>query len=163
MNPYLIVAKAAAALALIAVLTAFSFHQGAASVQSKWDAARLAQIAADDDLREKRESLNAVLAARQQEANATIKKDNDEANQKITFAAGAARAHGLYVPTAACNRSSSPATASSASSSDDATTGSGKLPDALADDLISEAERADKMTEGYRALQEFIQQNGLAP
>lgn len=163
MSPYLLMAKVCAVLALAAAIFVAGHHQGAASIQSKWDAARLAQASSDNDARVKREKENSDLRQTQVETNAEIKKANDEANQKITSAAGAARARGLYIPEAACNRPSSSATASSARSSDDATAGSGKLPIALANDLISEAERADRMTEGYRALQEFIKQNGLAP
>lgn len=163
MNPHLLMAKVAAAVALIAAIYAAGHHQGASGVQSAWDRAKLAQITADDDARAKREAENAEQAARQSETNASITKAVNVANTQISVTAAAARTRGLYLPATACNRPASPATASSAIGSDDAPAAAVKLPDDVADALIAEAERADKLTEGYRALQDFVKQNGLAP
>lgn len=113
---------------------------------------------------EREEKANDARIAEQQKQAAIIqfvRKEN--ANEIAKIHAGYATANRLRVPATICNQFAGSGKGTSSSGSNAATTGTIALPPEIEQSLYDLAQEADTMLANYRALQEFVKQNGLAP
>lgn len=106
---------------------------------------------------------DARLAEQQKQAaiNESIKKGH--ANEINKIRANYATTGRLRITAAACDQFAASGKAIGTSGSDAATTGTIALPEPIERDLRGLVMEADIMLANYRALQEFVKQNGLAP
>jgi hypothetical protein len=161
LTPYLLWIKLAAAAALIVGLFAFGHHQGAKSVQGKWDSAKAAQLTAENSAILQRTSDNTALAAAQAETTALLKKGYSNEITRITV--NRAAAGRLRIPAAACTGLAITAKADRPEGGYADATGAGLLPIEIDQNLRALMLEADTIVAGCRAGQGFITANGMAP
>ena len=152
-NPrvYLGIALCIAALYGFHTFKSKYIEQGKSAVYLEWKIA---------DAEREEKANDARLAEQQKQAaiNESIKKGHAHELSKIR--ASYATANRLRIPASACSQL---AEATSPSGSDAAITGTIALPETIDIGLRALVEEADTMLVNYRALQEFVKQNGLAP
>jgi len=143
----------------LCVATLYGFHafktryieDGKKAVYLEWKIA--------DTEREEKEN-EARIAEQQHQAaiNESIKKDHANEISKIHTSYSASKR--LRIPASACNQSTE---ATSASASDAAIAPTITLPESIESNLWDLMMEADIMLANYRALQEFVKLNKLAP
>lgn len=147
----------------LVLILAFGVHErnaGAAGVQKRWDAEKVAEKAANDLLVDKRREDNQSLAAKQKLDSSNIQRKHDE--EVANARAAAARSERMRIGTAIC-----PATgtteASGTSGGNGANTGTRLVPDDIDRDIRALEVRVEEAFAAGRAAQAFIRDNGLAP
>ena len=146
----------------LCIATLYGFHtfksryieQGKATVYQEWKIA-------DAEREEKENDARITEQKHQAEINESIKKDH--ANELNKIRTNYATANRLRIPASACDQFAGGGKGTGTSGSNAATTGTIALPAQIELGLRSLVEEADTMLANYRALQEFVKQNGLAP
>jgi hypothetical protein len=163
----ILLAKIGAVGVLIVGLYGIGHHQGEKAVQGRWDASKAALIASQVKLLEDHALEVAKLKDEQDATNRKISEDHEAALQKQgkkyeDRIAAINAAGGLRISRSIC---ASPVTTTTETASDSGhnedLTGTVKLPDEIANNLFSEARRADEIVEQARACQSWILQQGF--
>jgi hypothetical protein len=163
----LLLAKIGLVGALIVGLYVTGHHQGEKAVQARWDASKVifeadkAKLVADHDTE------IANLRKSQDENNLKVSADHEDALQKLgkkyeDRIAAINAAGGLRVSRSICSGSVATATETTSDSGhNEDLAGTVKLPDEIANNLFSEARRADEIVEQARACQSWIRAQGF--
>lgn len=134
-------------------LTGHYIEIGRKEVRTKWTIEKA-------EFEEKAKDARIAEQQKQATINESIKKGH--ANEIAKIHASYATVNRLRIPSSACNKFASTAEATSTGRNDAAPSRTIALPESIERDLYALAQEADTMLANYRALQEFIKQNGLA-
>jgi hypothetical protein len=145
-------------LALVALCLGCELH-GRHSVQAKWDAAVVAQKAADDAQIEIRNESNRMEARAQADRLTTIQKAHDDELVKVRSSIAGQR---LRVGTALCPAAGSTDTAST-SGGTGTDTGGGLVSENVQRAINDLEVKVESALAAGRAAQAFIRENGMAP
>lgn len=150
--------RIAALVAFAAALVAFGYVKGASHVHSEWDAAKAAQVAAENAAIGARVAANTKEAARQSEINATITKAKDEQIADIRARLAAER---MRLP-AFCSGPTATAETPRPSSSDGPDSTVRILPEQVERDIKALILQTEEVAATGRACQAFVTENGLS-
>lgn len=164
---WLLLAKIGAVCALFLGVYGFGHHEGENAVQARWNASKAAFEQSKAKLVAEHGKEIADLRAEQDATNRKVSQDHEAALQKqvrnYEDRIAAINAHGgLRVSASICPGSvaTTTKTASDSGHNEDLT-GTVKLPDQIANDLFSEARRADEIVEQLRSCQAWIVGQGF--
>ncbi|MBV8061444.1 MAG: hypothetical protein JO253_07995 [Alphaproteobacteria bacterium] len=163
-----IVLLAGAFYVALSIHDARKIKEGEAITQAKWDQDKLqraaAQAKADADQEERFQKMRTNFQQHNQEVSDDHQKAVDELNAKLVAARANVRAAGgLRIPSAGlCDGSGKAGTETHGTSGRDAdAAGTVALPEQTANDLLSLADEADRVTEIARSCQAWIRKQGF--
>lgn len=146
----------------LCIATLYGFHilktryieEGKSLIYQEWKIA-------DAEREEKANDARIAEQQKQASINESIKKGH--AHELAKIHTSYATANRLRLPSTVCDQFAASGKGTSASGGDAAVTGTVALPEPIERDLRGLAMEADTMLANYRALQEFVKQNRLAP
>ena len=163
MTAYLMYAKIALAVAIIASIYLAGYHRGSASVQAEWDHDKGVRAIAENQAMITRLKFNEATMTRHKAENAILKNKYEREHAKNKSNASALSNQRLRVPDSFCNSATVSSTTDSSERSGSAVTGSRVLSAETSESFRQYALEADQVVAGCRAAQGFITNNGMAP